>query len=99
MYVDARSCTVQFNAHVHLHVMGSSLYPPQITSALASLSTVGSVTVWPSTSLPPGDKLGKWCSGRTWYIRFENNPGDLPLVTVNTSNLTGDGVRVVVREV
>ena len=71
----------------------------QITSALQSLATVGGVTVWPSTSLPPRDLLGKWCSGRTWYVRFETIPGDLSLMSVDPTNLTGDGVGVKVAEV
>ena len=71
----------------------------QITSALQSLVTVGGVTVWPSTSLPPRDLLGKWCSGRTWYVRFETIPGDLSLMSVDPTNLTGDGLGVKVAEV
>ena len=57
------------------------------------------MTVSPQTAPPPGDKLGLSCSGRTWAVTFEGNPGNLPLMAVDSTNLTGDGLTTAVKEV
>ena len=60
---------------------------------------VNLTTVWYSSQVLPQDKLGRYCPGRTYWIRFDKNPGDLPLLEIDTSNLTGHGLNVEVKEV
>ena len=71
----------------------------QIASALESLPGVGMVTVEYSDVPIPQDKLGTFCPGRTMTVQFDTLPGDQHMLVVNSSNLTGDGLEVDVKEV
>ena len=66
---------------------------------MEQLPRIGDVHVRYKSSPPANDKLGKFCSGRKLYVRFERNPGDLPLVEINSENVTGSGLEVTVKEV
>ena len=58
------------------------------------------VTVEHLTEPLSQDKLGRlFCPGRPFTIQFETAPGDLPLLQVDSSNLTGGGLEVTIREV
>ena len=71
----------------------------QIKSALESLPGVGIVTVEYSYVPIPQDKLGIFCPGRSVTVQFETAPGDQAMLVVHSSNLTGDGLEVEVKEV
>ena len=47
----------------------------------------------------PQDKLGKYCPGRKLVVRFDRKPGDVPLLSINSDDLSGHGVDVNVKEV
>ena len=47
----------------------------------------------------PHDKLHQYCPGSRLLIEFQRNPGDLPMMTINSSNATGDGLKITVKEV
>ena len=66
---------------------------------MEDLPGVNRTSVWYGNELLPQDKLGKFCPGRSLYIRFEYNPGDLALVEIDSANVTGHGVTVVPSEV
>ena len=80
------ACTLPFS---HLQVKG----------ALESLPSVGTVTVEYSDAPLLQDKLGTFCPGRTMTLQFDTAPGDQPLLVVDSSNLTGDGLAVEIKEV
>ena len=71
----------------------------QIEEALEALPGLGDVTAWYYSTPLPQDRLGKFCPGRRAFIQFEDTPGDLPLLGVDTGNLTGDGLEASIREV
>ena len=45
------------------------------------------------------DKLGRFCPGRRYTVRFDTDTGNLPQLEVEHGNLTGDGLQVTVVEV
>jgi len=45
------------------------------------------------------DKYNKYCLGRTIIVRFDSLPGDLPLLVVNETQLSGENLQVTVHEV
>lgn len=67
-------------------------------AALEGLDGVGDVTVQMPQPLPQ-DSLGKLCPGRRVQVIFEENSGDLPLLTVDSRNLSGDDLHHSVSEV
>lgn len=71
----------------------------QVKAALESLSSVVEVTAWYENTPHSKDMLGEYCPWRKMYVRLERTPGDLPLLEVITTNLTGDGLSVMVEEV
>ena len=56
------------------------------------MDNVGDVTVIYSNIPLPQDRLGRFCPGRIFTVQFENNPGDLPLLEIDTTSLLGDGL-------
>lgn len=66
---------------------------------MEAISDVGDVTVEYITTPLPQDKLGEFCPGRQFYVTFETARGDLELLEVNASGLSGTGLMVSVTEV
>ena len=60
---------------------------------------VGGVTITYSNTPLPQDRLGKFCPGRSFTVRFDDKGRDLPLLEVDTSSLSGDNLRARVVEV
>ena len=63
------------------------------------MDNVGDVTVAYSNTPLPQDRLGRFCPGRRFTVQFENNPGDLPLLEIDTTSLLGGGLAARVIEV
>ncbi len=45
------------------------------------------------------DILGKFCPGRQFTVQFDGLFGDQPLLEINTTLTTGDGLEAIVTEV
>ena len=70
----------------------------QIKAALEALDSINEVTIADPQRLIQ-DYLGTFCPGRKFEIVFENHHGDLPLLDIDSQNLTGSNLLSTVEEV
>ena len=66
-------------------------------NALPDIS--GTASAWYRSETLPQDKLGEYCPGRKLVIRFDKKPGDVPLLSLDYSNMTGHGLVASIKEV
>ena len=91
------SYTLGFNGHLTRPLAHDASFGEVKAALEEDIPDIGTMTVW--TNWLSVDSVRRYCPGRTVTVRFETLPGDLPMLDVNISNLTGSGLELSQREV